>query len=116
MGDYCFNVSRIRQIAIPSGITVIPSYAFRECNNLESVVFLKDSKLERIENSAFMCTGLKEFVCPSTLKVISYGAFAGSANLKHIELNAGIQDMDYFCFAGTQLADVKLPAQIKRTP
>ena len=68
----------------------ISESAFEYCSDLESVVFPKDSKLQTIARSAFARSGVKELVCPNSLKEIGLGAFTGCKNLSRVELNENI--------------------------
>ncbi|MBP3308382.1 MAG: leucine-rich repeat protein [Clostridia bacterium] len=56
-----YENGNITSVTIPSSVTSIGSYAFEDCNSLESVTFAEGSKLTSIGKNAFYnCTALTE--------------------------------------------------------
>jgi hypothetical protein len=51
--------NRMKSIEIPSSVIVIGQSSFCQCASLESVIFVNDCRLGRIEASAFAGSGLK---------------------------------------------------------
>ncbi len=82
-----FAYSGLKEITIPSGVTEISDWAFDTCKDLVTVNFAKDSKVERIGESAFYdCKSLKNIVLPSTVTEISYVAFYNCSSLEKINI------------------------------
>lgn len=65
---FCFyTTSGFTNVTIPSGITSIGEHAFFTCPDLESVIFVSNSKLATIGSSAFKyCFKLKSVYLPET--------------------------------------------------
>lgn len=77
--DYLSH-NMIHEVVVMSGITIIPSHAFKDCNSLTRVT-ISDS-VTRIENGAFYgCNGLAEMNIPSNVSAIGEYAFGGCNNL-----------------------------------
>ena len=65
-----FSYSDIESVTVSRSVQVIEEYAFYGCKNLKEVVFEEGSRLEKIGNSSFARTNLKEITLPKTLKEI----------------------------------------------
>lgn len=63
----------VKSVAIPEGIEVIGEYAFRECADLEEVIFSKETRV--IEDHAFDGCKIKSIDLPDGLEKIGYSAF-----------------------------------------
>lgn len=100
IGMNAFRDSGLSKIAIPSSVTQIETSAFANCVKLVSVVFEKDSKLERIGDTSFyQCTSLKEIALPNKLKEIGDHSFAGCLNLKEVKLPESLEVIKRGAFA-----------------
>jgi hypothetical protein len=64
-------------VVIPSSVVVLGRASFCECKFLESVIFERGSRLERIEDSAFSGSGLTSIVIPAGVTFIDGSAFVG---------------------------------------
>lgn len=69
--------SNLLAIILPESLEVINSSAF-SMSQIESVMFLGESKLETIPMGAFRNSRLKEIVIPKSVKVIGSSAFEGT--------------------------------------
>jgi len=70
---YCYSLTSIE---IPSSVTVIGTYAFRDCSSLTSVIFGDNSQLVSIGDFAFSgCTSLINIEIPLGVTNIGGGAF-----------------------------------------
>lgn len=63
----CFMGSGIKSIVIPPAVKRIKKDAFRDCSELEEVVFSPDGNLTAISSRAFSGTKITEFVAPQSL-------------------------------------------------
>ena len=66
IGDKCFrNISNLHTVTISASVKEIGPWAFSGCEWLSEVVFTKDSKLEKINQSAFQnCFDLDKITIP----------------------------------------------------
>lgn len=102
--DYVY---RLQSLMISESVETIGSFAY---TNLESVVFLGESKLEVIPTYAFRQTKLMEIVIPKSVKVIGYGAFDDTP-LESLEFEEGslLELIEPEAFQDTLLKTVILP-------
>lgn len=88
--DTIFIASRsIIHAKIPRTIKFINSYAFENCNKLESIEFCEDSNLQEIGIESFSCSGIREIIIPKSVWCIKYSAFSDCSNLKQIIIEKG---------------------------
>jgi len=79
------NIPNITRVTIPSSITVITAYAFKDCTGLKSVV-IPDSITE-IGTSAFDgCTSLSDITIPNSATKILASAFRNCSSLSSITI------------------------------
>ncbi len=84
----------LTSVTIPSSVKYIDHYAFANSEELQSVNFAANSKLERIGVAAFMnCTELASISIPKSVTNIDSSAFVGCSKLKEVN----ITDMEAWC-------------------
>jgi hypothetical protein len=88
LSAYCFSNMPITSVAIPSGVTEVPSNAFQNCGSLMLVTL------------------------PNTIKVLDGTCFMGCSRLTDIELPEGLTDVKTYVFDGCSLKNVTIPASI----
>lgn len=81
-GGGFYGCTNLKEITLPSSVTVIGSDAFNGCTSLET--FTVPETVEKINAGAFRnCTALKEITIPSTVTYMGEGStFAGCTSLK----------------------------------
>lgn len=80
----------IYTLIIEGGVAEIGKEAFKDCKNLQKVVFGDD--LKKISDSAFMnCSGIYEAPIPNGLEYIGAKAFKGCSFLESINLPDGLR-------------------------
>ena len=94
IGAGCFSESGLKEVVIPSNVTVIGKNAFKESKNLKKISFQGGSKLEKIGSDCFSGTGIEEFLAPSSLREIGSNAFYNCKNLERITLNEGLEKLE----------------------
>lgn len=67
ISSYAFSESTVEKIYIPPNIVNIFEGAFYDCQQLQNVEILPDSKLQSIERLSFAKTSVKEISLPSTV-------------------------------------------------
>ena len=81
---------------MPKSLREIGMYAFIFCQSLTQVALNED--LAVIGDSAFSCTGLEHIRIPSAVRALSDCAFGGCNNLKAVELQEGLEEVEERCF------------------
>ena len=99
-------------VVIPDSVTTIPSFAFAECMELESVC-LPDG-IKKIGESAFQnCVQLTEIEIPARVTSISVRTFEGCRNLREVMIPDGVTNIGSSAFAGcSALQKVNLPSKL----
>lgn len=92
-------------------VTAIGEYAFYECKNLTSVTFPNTIK-EIGEDAFFGCKNLTSAVLPKSIKTIGDKAFDYCSELKNIGSLNTVEKVGRYCFYGTQLERVTIPATL----
>ena len=80
----CSGCALLEEVDLPSGITVIPDYAFEGCVSLHSIELPKT--LVQIRLEAFSGSGLESLSAPSSLKEIWSYAFKDCLSLAEVDL------------------------------
>ena len=87
---------QIRSVVIRTGVTTVGSYAFSDCNNLETVEF--PNTLMTIGEGAFMNSHLRDVVIPDSVRTIESNAFAGCGMMSRLSLGSGLTTIGDFAF------------------
>lgn len=87
---------QIRSVVIRTGVTTVGSYAFSDCNNLETVKF--PNTLTTIGEGAFMNSHLRDVVIPDSVRTIESSAFAGCGLMYKLSLGSGLTTIGDFAF------------------
>ncbi len=110
-------------VSIPANIEVIGDYDFANFNCLETLVFEEGSKLETIEEDAFVIMdtymdegdALTDVTIPASVKEIGDYAFHGRGGLETLTFEEGTQletlGMQAFCYCYS-LKDLTIPASV----
>ena len=122
---YCSSdyYARVTNVTIGSKATIIGTYAFCNCYNLEDVTLATDIDLRTIGNYAFNnCIQLKSIVFPKKLESIGYRAFYNCEALEKITVKSislkNFTEKNTFYEAGKETAgiDVVFEDTVKQIP
>ena len=89
---------QIRSVVIRTGVTTVGSYAFSDCNNLETVEF--PNTLTTIGEGAFMYANLRDVVIPDSVRTIESNAFERCGMMSRLSLGSGLTTIGDFAFVG----------------
>ena len=102
IGFAAFAYTGIQTFRVPSNVSTIAQYAFEGCEDLTSVAFAANSKLESIFAYFFKgCGSIQSIVFESgsALKSIQAHGFEGMKNLRYIDFgDAKLENIDNYAF------------------
>lgn len=82
----------LERCKLPSSVSVIPVQCFSGCDSLREVVI--PESVTTIEHSAFSkCTALREIVIPESVKTIEHSAFEECTALERVDLPSGLEHL-----------------------
>jgi BspA type Leucine rich repeat region (6 copies)/Hint domain len=112
IGNSAFQASGLRSITIPSSVTSIDDYAFRDCSGLTSVTI--PSSVTSIGDSAFSnCSGLTSVTIPSSVTLIKDYAFANCIKLTSVTIPSSVTSIGIGVFANCSgLTSVTIPSSV----
>lgn len=106
-GILWFPMGKKGEFTLPSTVTTIGDYAFRDCN-IERFVFADG--LKEIGQCVFYNSKVKEVVMPSTLLQLPTGTFQKCANLTSVRLGENVELISEYVFSGCPLANLYISA------
>jgi hypothetical protein len=103
---------RSSSVVIESRITILCESCFSACMSLTSVTFESNSKLQRIEESAFTRSGLRTIQVPASVEVLCKDYFSKCKSLTSVtfESNSILQRIEESAFAESGLTTIQVPA------
>jgi hypothetical protein len=101
-------------VRIESSIERICEGCFMSCDSGLSVVFEENPQLSRLEDRAFLESGLTSIHLPASVTVIGESCFSGCRSLASITFEAGSQlsQLATGAFSGSGLTSIHLPASV----
>ena len=105
------DLTNIKKVTLPEGITRISKETFSGCTNLTSVNI--PSTVKTIEERAFYNTGLTQITIPNTVTTIEASAFRNNKQLTTAKLPDGITTLsEYIFYNCTKLKNVTIPSKV----
>lgn len=116
---YSFNSKYVPETlkeVVINGKGEIPTKAFYNCQNIQSVSF--SDEITKINDDAFRkCSGLTDLIIPDTILEIGNTAFVDCTGLKTVTLGNGLKTIGNGCFANcTSLANITIGKNLKDIP
>lgn len=87
IGQYCFAVTNIKNIVIPSGVKKIEKGVFYHCKKLQSIDFHDDSELTTIDEKAFLNSSINKLTIPAKVARMNEGWCQNTSYLNIIKLS-----------------------------
>ena len=107
----------ITKLIIPAKIKTINERVFEKCKYIESVKFASGSKLTTIKKYAFRyCENLNSITLPSTLKNIEYRAFGSCTSLEEMNIPKSLVTASQILGTVSTVKKVKFTKGIKTIP
>lgn len=105
------NCSLLESVDLPDSITDIAQYAFNQCKALKSIHF--PTNLTKINSSSFSFTGLTTLAIPSHVETVDDQAFGHCDNLKEVIIEDGVKQIGRNTFTSCDsLISVTIPASV----
>ena len=111
---YCFeNFGLMKEISLPSTLSVIGEYAFSDCKNLESVVI--PGGVRKLDKGVFnACVGLKKVTLPEELLAIGSNCFFCCTSLRTLRVPDSVSSIGENAFSGcASLEELTVPKNVK---
>jgi len=99
-------------LVIPFGITEIGKFTFNLADWLKEIEL--PTTLKKISFRAFADSSLKRVVIPDSVEFIDKGAFISCSNLRQVELPKNLKSIGMLAFADTSITEIKLPNTLAR--
>lgn len=103
-----YNCKALKSINVPAGIEVLESGTFAYCENLETVTFAKNSKLNTIADG-----GSYTDSSSWPYKNYYYGVFSCCTSLTAIDFPNGLKTIGVYAFANARLPKLVFPASVE---
>ncbi len=104
---------KLRDLVIPSDITIVKTDTFQGCNSIESVTI--PDNVTTIEEGAFRyCLGLTSAVIGNGIASINKETFRGCSNLTTVSIPNSVVSIGYDAFSGCGLIEVTIPDSVER--
>ena len=104
------GVNAVRKVIIPEGVETIGSYAFGECSNLLEITL--PSTITKVEDGAFLETGITTFNWPQNISSIPYSAFRNT-KLKEFSVPEVVTEINESAFQGCEdLEKITIPKSV----
>lgn len=91
----------VQEYEIPDSVTVISSWAFCDCRNLQAIT-IPDSVTEIGEGAFYQCDSLKRVIIPDSVDKIDDTAFRGCTNLEYVVIPDSVTDFGWGIFNGCE--------------
>jgi hypothetical protein len=103
------------RVVIPSSIEVISRSYVESLGLFESIILEKDSKVQRIEESAFAWPRLKSIVIPPSVQILCKSCFAHCNSLESIMFKNGsrLQRIEESAFVWSGLKWIVIPSSVE---
>ena len=114
--SYSFSDSSIEHVTIPTEVRTIEKEKFNECQQLQTIEFEQDSKLQIIDYSAFGRSSIESIIIPREVTRIGDSAFSSCSKLLRIkfEKNSKLQIIDNFAFYGSSIESIKISSEVQK--
>ena len=107
-----FKCSKLEKAVIEEGITKLPMYTFRICENLSKVEL--PSSLTDIGNFAFDGCAFDSITLPQIVTILRRGLFSENHRLKNIVLPEKVDSIEYWVFLNCYaLESILFPANVR---
>lgn len=115
IGGYAFaDFTRLKEVSLPSSLTVLDAGCFAFCTNLRFIKIPKGVK--KIRPTAFLeCYNLRSITIPKSVRLIDECAFCECKKLEKVSLSEGLKTIEFEAFYGCpKLKKITIPKSVTR--
>ena len=105
------STTALKEITIPKSVVEIQYEAFLK-SSLEKVTFEEGIQLERITDSVFAGTNLKEITLPASVKKLDRLALGNCPSLTKVVLNDGLEQIGDYVVGASGVTELVVPASV----
>lgn len=114
IGNDAFTMTALEEIILPETVTILGESAFSTTDIKEITI---PSQIEILPISVFALSKLEKIVIPGNVKVIDERAFDGCRQLREVEIQEGVESIEYDAFDISSLdveteLTVSIPASV----
>jgi hypothetical protein len=109
------NFSTSSRIEIGRDVEILGSSCFSSCYSLSSVSFESESRLIRIESSAFSYSSLESIIIPRTVEILCSECFSSCKSLSSIsfESDSRLTRIESSAFSSSSLQSIIIPRNVE---
>ncbi len=114
IGEYAFAESDLTTVNFTNATSLkeVDDGVFFHCTSLTSVTL--GNTLEKLSTEMFAeCPALGSVTIPANIKELGDSAFCRATSLATVTLQAQIDTIPDYCFGGTQILNISLPASVR---
>lgn len=104
-----FPMGKKGSYALPSSVTSVGSYAFKECS-IERFVF--SDHVAKLGTGVFMNSKVRDVTMPEALRLVPTATFQGCAQLQVVRLGSKTELISDYAFTDCPLTDLYVEAQM----
>lgn len=107
-------IAFVARLSVPDSVTELPRMCFHCFINLKEVLFGRESKLERIGQSAFAGSGITSFHIPSTVRELGDHCFDKCLALRTVTFGeVSLDIIPEFAFAACYMKRIHIPDSVR---
>lgn len=111
VGKGAFYLSEVAHVTFPSSLKSLGDYCFKNCKQLETIIFQGNSITEIPSECFSGCTKLRDFVLPSSIEVINIKAFLSCTSIGDVLLDkTNVRTILAEAFKDSGLSKIALPS------
>jgi hypothetical protein len=115
IGEFCFSLSHLQSICIPSSVEILCKSCFEDCKNISIIKFESNSHLTQIDESCFARSALESICIPSSVLILGISCFFECSDLVEVtfESESRLTRIESSCFYRSALKQIHIPQSVE---